>query len=64
MFARTLLRFSCSRKILLYSLFLSDVSLENRPYRFFLRGSNDYDVNHDASKFVTLVCNHTDIASI
>ena len=29
------LRFSPSRKILLYSLFLSDVSLENRPYRFF-----------------------------
>ena len=51
MLARTLLRgksslsFSPSRKILLYSLFLSDVSLENRPYRFFLRGSNDYDVN-------------------
>ena len=59
--------FSVFRIILLYSLLLVllDVTLENCLLSLFARrGSNDREVNFDASKCVTLVCNHTNIASI
>ena len=57
------LRFSPSRKILLYSLFLLDVTLENRLYRYFCVAAMIMMLIY-ASKCVTLVCNHTYIASI
>ena len=57
-------RFSPSRKILLHSLFLRDVSLENRPYRFFFCVAAMIMMLIYASICVTLVCNHTYIASI
>ena len=57
------LRFSPSRKILLYSLFLLDVTLENRLHRYFCVAAMIMMLIY-ASKFLTLVCNHTNIASI
>ena len=55
--------FSPSRKILLYSLFLLDVTLENRLYRYFCVAAMIMMLIY-ASKCVTLVCNHTNIAWI
>ena len=57
------LRFSSSRKILLHSLFLWDVTLENRLYRYFCVAAMIMMLIY-ASKCVTLVCNHTNIAWI
>ena len=56
-------RFSPGRKILLYSLFLLVVKLKNRLYRYFCVEAMIMMLIY-ASTCVTLVCNHTNIASI
>ena len=55
--------FSPNRKILLYSLVLLDVTLENRFYRYFCVVAMIMMLTY-ASKCVTFVCNHTYIALI